>query len=206
MSISLSKWPMLPTMALFFILAMCSTMMMSLLPVVVMKMSQMSTTSSMGDTWKPSIAAWSAQMGSISETITRAPAALSACAEPLPTSPKPATKHVFDAIITSVARMMPSGSEWRQPYRLSNLHLVTESLTLMAGNSSSPAFCISYRRLTPVVVSSETPTQVLTILCQRLGSLARFALMVESTSFISALSVVEGSGTAPDFSNSISAL
>ena len=30
--------------------------------------------------------------------------------------------------------------------------------------------------------------------------------MVESTSFISALSVVEGSGTAPDFSNSISAL
>ena len=39
MSISLSKWPMLPTMALCFIRAMCSAVMMSLLPVVVMKMS-----------------------------------------------------------------------------------------------------------------------------------------------------------------------
>ena len=34
---------------------------------------------------------------------------------------------------------MPSISEWRQPYLLSNLVLVTESLTLIAGNSSSPA-------------------------------------------------------------------
>ena len=40
MSISLSKWPMFPTMALFFILDMWSEVMMSLLPVVVMKMSQ----------------------------------------------------------------------------------------------------------------------------------------------------------------------
>ena len=32
-----------------------------------------------------------------------------------------------------VARMMPSGREWRQPYTLSNLDLVTQSLTLMAG-------------------------------------------------------------------------
>ena len=45
------------------------------------------------------------------------------------------------AIITSVARMMPSGSEWRQPYTLSNLDLVTESLTLMAGNSSALLAC-----------------------------------------------------------------
>ena len=46
MSISLSKWPMLPTIALCFIRAMCSAVMMSLLPVAVMKMSAVSTTSS----------------------------------------------------------------------------------------------------------------------------------------------------------------
>ena len=39
MSISLSKWPMLPTMAWCFIRAMWSAVMMSLLPVAVMKMS-----------------------------------------------------------------------------------------------------------------------------------------------------------------------
>src|SRR3954464_5705796 len=61
------------------------------------------------------------------------------------------------AIMTSVPRLMPSISEWRQPYLLSNLLLVTESLTLIAGNSSVPAFSNSYRRWTPVVVSSVTP-------------------------------------------------
>ena len=60
MSISLSKWPMLPTMALCFIRAMCSAEMMSLLPVVVMKMSAVSITDSRVATWKPSIAACSA--------------------------------------------------------------------------------------------------------------------------------------------------
>ena len=44
--ISLSKWPMLPTMAWCFIRSMWSAVMMSLLPVVVMKMSAVSTTSS----------------------------------------------------------------------------------------------------------------------------------------------------------------
>ena len=39
MSISLSKWPMLPTIALCFIRAMCSAVMMSMLPVAVTKMS-----------------------------------------------------------------------------------------------------------------------------------------------------------------------
>src|ERR1700729_4220724 len=52
---------------------------------------------------------------------------------------------------------MPSTSECRQPYLLSNLDLVTESLTLMAGNSRVPALAISYSRCTPVVVSSVTP-------------------------------------------------
>ncbi len=51
MSISLSKWPMLPTMAWCFIFAMWSAVMMSLLPVVVTKMSTLSTTSSIVVTW-----------------------------------------------------------------------------------------------------------------------------------------------------------
>mmetsp|Transcript_46701 Transcript_46701/g.123968 ORF Transcript_46701/g.123968 Transcript_46701/m.123968 type:complete len:202 (-) Transcript_46701:829-1434(-) len=87
MSISLSKWPMLPTMALFFILDMWSAMMMDLLPVVVTKMSAVDTTSSRGATWKPSMQAWSAQIGSISVTMVRAPADFMAAAQPLPTSP-----------------------------------------------------------------------------------------------------------------------
>ena len=45
-SISLSKWPMLPTIALCFICDMWSRVMMSLLPVVVTKMSAEPTTSS----------------------------------------------------------------------------------------------------------------------------------------------------------------
>src|SRR3954463_9203028 len=52
---------------------------------------------------------------------------------------------------------MPSISEWRQPYLLSNFDLVTESLTLIAGNSNVPARSNSYNRCTPVVVSSVTP-------------------------------------------------
>src|SRR5579872_2408239 len=59
---------------------------------------------------------------------------------------------------------MPSISECRQPYLLSNLDLVTESLTLIAGNSRVPALAISYSRCTPVVVSSVTPLIVLAAL------------------------------------------
>ena len=44
MSISLSKWPMLPTMALSFIFDMWSAVMMLRLPVAVMKMSAVDTT------------------------------------------------------------------------------------------------------------------------------------------------------------------
>src|SRR5690606_1816051 len=58
---------------------------------------------------------------------------------------------------TSVPRLMPSSSECRVPYLLSNLLLVTESLTLIAGNVSSPAAESWYRRRTPVVVSPVTP-------------------------------------------------
>ena len=55
--------------------------------VVVTKMSPIPTTSSRVVTWKPSIAACSAQIGSISVTMTRAPWPRSDSAQPLPTSP-----------------------------------------------------------------------------------------------------------------------
>ena len=51
MSISLSKCPMLPTIAWCFIALMCSAVMMSLLPVAVTKMSAVATTSSRVATW-----------------------------------------------------------------------------------------------------------------------------------------------------------
>ena len=74
---------------------------------------------------------------------------------------------------TSVARLIPSISEWRQPYLLSNFDLVTESLTLMAGKSSSPFLAMSTRRCTPVVVSSVTPLIPLAMEVQRPWSSAR---------------------------------
>src|SRR5450830_2196610 len=81
------------------------------------------------------------------------------------------------AIMTSVARLIPSTSDSRQPYRLSNLDLVTESLTLIAGKASLPSLNICYRRCTPVVVSSVTP-----LICDRrveyqLDEVASFFLM-----------------------------
>src|SRR5690242_21484951 len=68
---------------------------------------------------------------------------------------------------------MPSTREWRQPYLLSNFDLVTESLTLIAGNLSEPAFAISYSRCTPVVVSSVTPLISATALVHLPGLSAR---------------------------------
>ena len=68
------------------------------------------------------------------------------------------------------------GKECLQPYKLLNLHLVAESLALIAGNNNSPCFfCISYNLLTPVVVSSETPTHVSTILCHLFGFVFKLA-------------------------------
>ncbi len=87
MSISLSKWPMLPRMALSFIAFMCSRVMMSLLPVEVITMSAEPIASSTVTTSKPSMRACSALIGSISVTWTRAPWPASDSAHPLPTSP-----------------------------------------------------------------------------------------------------------------------
>merc|ERR1719460_3377987 len=197
---------MLPTMAFSFMPFMCSSVMMSLLPVVVMKTSAMGTISSIVTTWYPSMQACSAQIGSISVTYVTAACAFIDAAEPLPTSPKPQMSAFLPASMTSVARMMPSGSEWRQPYTLSNLDLVTQSLTLIAGKSSSPLSAITMSRCTPVVVSSDTPTIRSTIRVKRVLSFWIDPLIVASTHLNSALSVVAGSGSEPSLANAVSNL
>merc|ERR1719272_2212873 len=100
-------------------------------------------------------------------------------------------------IITSVARMMPSGKEWRQPYTLSNLDFVTQSLTLIAGNSNSPLAAISFNLCTPVVVSSLTPWQALAIRVYFVLSTGMESLNSCKIHLNSALSVVDGSGNDP---------
>merc|ERR1712157_133207 len=102
-------------------------------------------------------------------------------------------------IITSVARMMPSGRECRQPYTLSNFDFVTQSFTLMAGKRSSPFAAISFKRWTPVVVSSLTPWQafamrVYFVLSDGIESLRSCRMHLNS-----ALVVLDGSGKVPSF-------
>ena len=157
MSISLSKCPILQTTALCFIARKCSSVMISLFPVAVTTISASFTASLIFFTSYPSMAACRAQIGSISVTITLTPTLLSDSAEPLPTSPYPATTATLPASIRSVALLIASTSDSRQPYLLSNLDLVTESFTLMAGIGSVPFFILSYNLCTPVVVSSESP-------------------------------------------------
>src|SRR5690554_6958662 len=101
---------------------------MSLFPVVVTTISTLRTTLSNFLTSKPSTAACKAQIGSISVTITRAPAPCNEAADPLPTSPYPQTTATFPAIIVSVARRIASTNDSLHPYLLSNLDFVTESL------------------------------------------------------------------------------
>ncbi len=59
--------------------------------------------------------------------------------------------------MTSVALLIASTQLSLQPYLLSNLDLVTESLMLIAGMAKVPLRSRSIRRSTPVVVSSESP-------------------------------------------------
>merc|ERR1719182_339718 len=145
-----------------------------------------------------------AQMGSISVTTTRAPQPRMAWAQPLPTSPKPQTKARLPPIITSVARMIESGRECRQPYTLSNLDLVTQSLILMAGNKSSPLAAISFKRITPVVVSSLTPLHFLAILVYLVLSTGMESLRSCRMHLNSGLSVLAGSGKVPSLANLVS--
>merc|ERR1719215_334986 len=192
---------MLPTMALFFIFCMCSNVMISKLPVVVVKMSISPTTDSKVTTWKPSMHACKAHMGSTSVTRTRAPAPRRAKAQPLPTSPYPHTRARLPPIITSVARMMPSGSECLHPYTLSNLDLVTQSFTLIAGNNNSPLAAISFNLCTPVVVSSLTPLHAAAMRVYFVLSCGIESLNKDKMHLNSALSVLLGSGSEPSFAN-----
>ena len=157
MSISLSKWPMLQTIALSFNASKCSPLMISLFPVVVITMSAFPITEAIFFTSKPSIAACNAQIGSISVTVTIEPAPLNDAAVPFPTSPYPATTTLLPASMVSVARLMASTADSLQPYLLSNLDLVTESFTFMAGIGKVPFLTRSYNLCTPVVVSSDKP-------------------------------------------------
>ena len=66
--------------------------------------------------------------------------------------------------------------------------------------------CISYKRLTPVVVSSDTPTMDLAMAVQRLGRVLRPSRMSPSTILNSGLSVESGLGTVPSLAKAASAL
>src|SRR3954447_6862056 len=132
--------------------------------------------------------------------MTLAPCPRSDSAQPLPTSPYPQTTATFPPIRTSVARLMPSMSECRQPCLLSNLLLVTEPFTLMPGKSSEPSFIMSYIRSTPVVVSSVTPLISLATVVQRLASSARDLFRTSKTTFCSTLFADSGEGATPLFS------
>src|SRR4051794_17298137 len=149
------------------------------------------------------MAACSAQIGSISVTTTRAPWPRRLSAQPLPTSPYPHTTATLPPMRTSVPRLMPSISECRQPYLLSNFDLVTESFTLIAGNSSVPALCISYSRCTPVVVSSVTPLMPAATVVQRCGSSVSERRSMSRMTPYSSESVSDVDGTAPAASNSL---
>ncbi len=83
------------------------------------------------------------------------------------------------------------------PYLLSNLLFGTESLTLIAGNSSSPSRASSYRRWTPVVVSSVTPWMSAARRVQRSEDAARLRRSVSRITRYSWLASSGVSGTTP---------
>merc|ERR1719450_1150108 len=93
--------------------------------------------------------------------------------------------------------MILSGNEWRQPYTLSNLDLVTQSFTLMAGKSSSPFAAISLRRCTPVVVSSLTPLHLAAMRVYLVLSAGMESLSSCRMHLNSAFVVLFGSGRLP---------
>ena len=73
----------------------------------------------------------------------------------------------------------------------------------MAGNSSVPASCISYRRWTPVVVSSVTPFTCSPMRVHFCGSSESVRWSRRRITWNSSESADSGSGTAPAFSNSV---
>src|SRR3954465_14806700 len=105
--------------------------------------------------------------------------------------------------MTSVARLMPSIREGRQPYLLSNFDLVTESFTLIAGNSNVPARSNSYSRCTPVVVSSVTPMMFAPIRVYLPGCSATEPRSSSRMTRYSSESFSSGCGTTPAASYSV---
>src|SRR5262245_45475421 len=95
---------------------------------------------------------------------------------------------------------MPSISECRVPYLLSNLLLVTESLTLIAGNGNSPAASNWYSRSTPVVVSSVTPLTDSAIFDHFVLSVSKRSRRTPRNTFHSAESSSSAGGTTAAFS------
>merc|ERR1739844_204429 len=89
---------------------------------------------------------------------------------------------------------MPSVNECRQPYTLSNFDLVTQSLTLMAGKSNSPFAAISFKRCTPVFVSSLTPLHFAAMRVYLVGSAGIESFSNCRMHLNSGLSVLDGSG------------
>src|SRR5262249_12669733 len=71
------------------------------------------------------------------------------------------------------------------------------------GNSSAPVLNISYRRCTPVVVSSVTPLISWPMAVHRLPSDSSDAASSARTTLNSSLSVESTDGTEPAFSNSV---
>src|ERR1700758_2631054 len=95
---------------------------------------------------------------------------------------------------------MPSIRECRVPYLLSNLDLVTESLTLIAGKARSPAAANWYSRSTPVVVSSVTPLTDSAIFVHFCLSVSKRFRSTPRKTFHSAGSSSSAGGTTPAFS------
>merc|ERR1719359_2354024 len=93
--------------------------------------------------------------------------------------------------------MIPSGKEWRQPYTLSNFDFVTQSFTLIAGTNSDPLAAISFKRWTPVVVSSLTPFQLSAIAVHFFGLLLIDSLIKDRMHLNSGFMVDSGSGRVP---------
>merc|ERR1719218_406497 len=96
---------------------------------------------------------------------------------------------------------MPSGNECLQPYTLSNFDFVTQSFTLIAGNSNSPLAAISLKRCTPVVVSSLTPLHFAAIRVHLVLSAWMESLIVWRTHLNSGFVVLFGSGNEPSLAN-----
>ena len=143
MSISLSKWPMFPTIAQSFIARMCSTVMTSRLPVAVTN-----TSASLDDVLDPhDLVALHRRLQRVDGVDLGHDHARALAAERLRAALADVAVAAHDAELAGehhVGRAVEAVHERvRQPYRLSNFDFVTESFTLMAGKRSVPAFCIS---------------------------------------------------------------